>query len=277
MGPTTLALSIIGIAVVLAAATFLVKGLFTPEKVGEKYAGSTESKNVFIKKYKEADFNYFSGTFSRLGLIAVLLTLIFAFNFSNKEDDSGFVYQLDEDEEVEIDIPNTQQVQPPPPPPPPPPPQIEVVEDEEIIEEEPVIEETEVDMDEEVIVEEIVVEVEEVIEEPEPEPEEPEIFTVVEQQPEFPGGQAELLKYLGKNINYPPIAQENGIEGTAVLRFVVNETGAITDVQVIRDIGGGCGAEAVRVVKSMPKWKPGRQRGKPVKVYFTLPVRFKLE
>ena len=99
----------------------------------------------------------------------------------------------------------------------------------------------------------------------------------MEQQPEFPGGQAELLKYLGKNINYPPIAQENGIEGTAVVRFVVNETGGISDIQIIRDIGGGCGKESVRVVKNMPNWKPGRQRGQAVKVYFTLPVRFKLE
>jgi len=152
-----------------------------------------------------------------------------------------------------------------------------VVEDEEIIEEEIIIEDLEVDMDEEVIVEEVVeIEVEEVFEEPE-EPEEPEIFTVVEQQPEFPGGQGELLKYLGKNISYPPIAQENGIEGTVVVRFVVNETGGISDINILRDIGGGCGAEAVRVVKSMPKWKAGKQRGKAVKVYFTLPVRFKLE
>ena len=111
------------------------------------------------------------------------------------------------------------------------------VEDEEIIEDEPVIEDLEVEIDEEVIADPVEVEVE-VVDEPEPEPEEPEIFTVVEQQPEFPGGQTELLKYLGKNINYPPIAQENGIEGTAVVRFVVNETGGISDIQIIRDIGG---------------------------------------
>ena len=86
-----------------------------------------------------------------------------------------------------------------------------------------------------------------------------------------------LFKYLGKNIEYPPIAQENGITGRVVLRFVVNETGNITDIQVVKDIGGGCGAEAVRVVKSMPTWTPGRQRGKPVKVYYTLPVRFNLD
>ena len=131
-------------------------------------------------------------------------------------------------------------------------------------------------MDEVVEVEEVVeVVVEEVVEEVE-EPEEPEIFTIVEQSAEFPGGMGELLKYLGKNINYPPIAQENGIEGRVVLRFIVDETGGISDVQILRDIGGGCGEEAVRVVKKMPKWSPGKQRGRAVKQYYTLPVKFTL-
>ena len=112
----------------------------------------------------------------------------------------------------------------------------------------------------------------------EPEPEEPEIFTVVEQQPEFPGGQIGLMRFIGENLNYPPLAQENGIEGTVVLRFIIDETGAMSDIRIIRDIGGGCGNEAVRLIKSMPEnWQPGKQRGKPVRVYYTLPMRFKLE
>ena len=104
----------------------------------------------------------------------------------------------------------------------------------------------------------------------------PQIFTYVEQMPEFPGGQTELMKFLNKNLRYPPAARENGIEGRVVVQFVVDETGNISDLQVLRDIGGGCAEEAVRVVKQMPNWKPGKQNGNPVKVYYKLPVTFKL-
>ena len=268
---------IVAIVAALVLAVIAVKQINTPEKVEAKYANSSERENIFVKKYKEADPIYFQAPFMRLGAIAVIVVLILAFNFSPKDDDnSGLIFELEE-EEIEIDIPNTQQVQPPPPPPPPPPPQIEIVEDEEIIEEEPEIEEVEVEMDEEVeIVEVVEVEVEEIIEEEPEEPEEPEIFTIVEQNAEFPGGMGALMEYLAKNINYPPIAQENGIEGRVVLRFVVDEVGGISDVQVLRDIGGGCGQEAIRVVKKMPKWKPGKQRGRAVKQYYTLPVKFTL-
>lgn len=103
-----------------------------------------------------------------------------------------------------------------------------------------------------------------------------EIFTHVEQMPEFPGGQTELMKYLYDRIKYPVIAQEQGIQGTVVLRFVVGKDGSVSDVQVQRSLDPSCDKEAVRVVKSMPKWVPGKQNGRPVLVYFTLPVRFKL-
>jgi protein TonB len=104
----------------------------------------------------------------------------------------------------------------------------------------------------------------------------PEIFMYVEQMPEFPGGQAELLKYLQKNLRYPAAARENGIEGKVVLQFVVDEGGKISEIQTVRDIGGGCAEESIRVVRSMPPWKPGKQNGNAVKVYFKLPVTFKL-
>jgi protein TonB len=104
----------------------------------------------------------------------------------------------------------------------------------------------------------------------------PEIFMYVEQMPEFPGGQNELIKYLQKNLRYPAAARENGIEGKVVLQFVVDESGHISDIQTVRDIGGGCAEEAIRVVRSMPPWKPGKQNGNAVKVYFKLPVTFKL-
>ena len=98
----------------------------------------------------------------------------------------------------------------------------------------------------------------------------------VEQMPEFPGGSKALMEYISRNIQYPEIARENGYEGTVALSFVVNQDGNITDVTILRDVPGGCGAEAVRVIKSMPAWKPGRQNGNVVKVRYKLPVKFRL-
>lgn len=103
------------------------------------------------------------------------------------------------------------------------------------------------------------------------------IFTSVEQLPEFPGGQAALMKYLNSNIKYPPAAREDNIEGRVTLKFVVDRDGSVTNIEILRDIGGGCGKEAVRVVGNMPKWRPGKQNNQSVRVYYTLPVVFKLQ
>jgi len=108
----------------------------------------------------------------------------------------------------------------------------------------------------------------------EPAPTKPVMF--VEKMPAFPGGEDALRTYLGKSIKYPPAARENGIEGTVVLQFVVNTDGSISDIKVLRDIGGGCADEAIRVVKNMPKWSPGNNNGVAVPVYFNLPVTFQL-
>ncbi|MEA4918515.1 TonB family protein [Proteiniphilum sp.] len=102
-------------------------------------------------------------------------------------------------------------------------------------------------------------------------------FEIVEQQASFPGGMEELNKYLRANLIYPVIAQENGIQGKVILRFVVSKTGEISDIEVLRGVDPSLDREAVKVVKGMPKWIPGRQRGKPVPVYFTLPVAFQLK
>lgn len=101
-------------------------------------------------------------------------------------------------------------------------------------------------------------------------------FIIVEEMPEFPGGTDEMMKFLGNNIRYPVIAQENGVTGMVILSFVVSKTGQISDIQVVRGIGSGCDEEAVRVVRKMPAWKPGKQGGAAVPVKFTLPVRFAL-
>ena len=104
-----------------------------------------------------------------------------------------------------------------------------------------------------------------------------EVQVFIEQKPEFPDGEAALFKFLTSNIKYPAVAKENGIEGTVYLGFVVEKDGSITDVKIKRSVGGGCTEEAMRVVKLMPKWKPGKQQGKAVRVAFTIPVKFKLD
>ena len=106
--------------------------------------------------------------------------------------------------------------------------------------------------------------------------EEEQIFTIVEDMPSFPGGEAELFKYLGKSIKYPQMAQDASISGVVYVTFVVGKDGKISDAKVLRGIGGGCDEEALRVVRAMPTWKPGKQRGKPVTVQYNLPIRFTL-
>lgn len=107
--------------------------------------------------------------------------------------------------------------------------------------------------------------------------EKPQIFTIVEQMPSFPGGEAEMMKFIGSNLRYPVVAQESGIQGRVTVRFVVTKEGNIDQVEVVRGIDPSCDREAMRVVKSMPKWTPGRQNGKSVPVYFTLPILFRLK
>ena len=185
----------------------------------------------------------------------------------------------------------------PPPPPPPkidPPPikdQIKFVppkveKDEKVIEEEPpptvdeikdkeIADETK--KGDETGVDESLVEPEApppVIEE---DPDDKKIFEFVQQRPEFPNGEKALAQYLASNIKYPNIAKENGIEGNVIIRFVVSKDGSISNATLLRGIGGGCDEEALRVVKTMPAWKPGKHNGKAVNVTYTLPVKFKLE
>lgn len=106
---------------------------------------------------------------------------------------------------------------------------------------------------------------------------EEQIFEIVEQPPTFPGGEPAMYEWLSKNINYPVIAQENNIQGRVVCQFVVGRNGEIEDVKVVRGVDASLDKEAVRVIRSMPKWVPGRQGGNAVKVRYTLPVQFRLQ
>jgi protein TonB len=102
------------------------------------------------------------------------------------------------------------------------------------------------------------------------------IFVVAENAPEFPGGEDSLYAYIARNIKYPETAKKEKIEGRVFVTFVIEKDGQVSSAKILRDIGGGCGEEAIRVVKSMPKWKPGTQRGNPVRFQFNLPVSFML-
>lgn len=119
-----------------------------------------------------------------------------------------------------------------------------------------------------------------VVKEPEPEvvkPKEEQIFVAVEQPAEFPGGQAALMKWLSNNIRYPEAAQQNDIQGRVVVKFVVEKDGSIGHAEILRGVDKDLDREALRVVKKMPKWQPGKNNGQAVRSYFNLPVTFKLQ
>jgi protein TonB len=221
-----------------------------------------------IKKYPGADIKRRTDIYFMIGLTASLAFSLALFSFTNHDEVSNVNLAPPPAEEVEEVTDITRQDQAPPPPPPPPQ-TIEVIENESEIEEQ-TIQSSEVTQDTEI---KTVVQEQVVVEE---KTAEPEIFTVVEENPEFPGGVAKMYEFIGKNLNYPPLAKENNIQGRVVIQFVVNEDGSITDVKILKDIGWGCGDEATKVVKSMPRWKPGKQRNKAVKVRYNLPIKFEL-
>jgi protein TonB len=201
---------------------------------------------------------------------------------------SGDNAEMDKSVEVTVELkepPPLDKNEPPPPPPPPPPPTIEtvkftppVVVDREIEEEEqPPPQEQLSETNVGVVTQEGD---ENATELPEAEPTDPDagkIFTFVEENAEFPGGEDARVAFMQKNLKYPPLARENGIEGTVYLSFVVGKDGNIREVAVRRGIGFGCDEEAVRVVKMMPAFKPAKQNGRPVDVYFNMPIRFVLK
>ncbi len=104
-----------------------------------------------------------------------------------------------------------------------------------------------------------------------------EIFGMVEEMPSFPGGEVKLVEYIAKNLNYPQEAIEKGIEGRVFVGFIIDVDGSVTDVKLLRGIGGGCDEEAIRVIKSLPKWRPAKQNGVFSRVSYQIPVNFKLD
>ena len=216
-----------------------------------------------LYKKPKADLRRQYPLYIELGLAVGLILLIVAFRASfNPDTDLNVAVQGPEIVEME-QIEQTKQIPKPPPPPRPPVP-IEVPNDE-LLEDEELDIDAEIDFDEPVDLP------------PPPPPKEeeepePEIFMVVEDMPELIGG----IGALQQKIKYPEIAKKAGVEGTVFIQFVVDENGNVVDPVVVKGIGAGCDEEALRVVRTA-KFKPGRQRGKPVKVKFSLPIRYKLK
>jgi protein TonB len=234
-----------------------------------------------IKKAKKADLEGQKSTSLLIGYIITLATIFVAFEWTTREykETEPVIYAASVPYEEEI-IPITQPIfQTAAPPPPVEVPQVAEIID--IVENDEEIEEEEIQSTEDTQ-EAITGPTGPVVSGPvgpvmaAEEGDEGEVFQVVEQMPEFPGGMDKLMEYLSKNIKYPSIAQENNIQGRVIVEFVVNKDGSIVDPVVLRSVDPYLDKEAIRVVKSMPKWKPGEQRGKPVRVKFTLPVMFKL-
>lgn len=226
-----------------------------------------------LKKNPKADLEKRRGLYLEIGLVVILAATLVAFEVKSYDSEEETAFQREVIEEPEEVIIQTDVVEPPPPPPPEVPEVttlINVVDDEQEIKNELVVNAEVTEETKNVEITQVKVEEEEeVAEEP--------IFTVVESEPEFPGGMEALYKYLAQNIKYPQLARENGITGKVYVTFVVEKDGSIANPRILRDIGGGCGAEAIRVVKAMPKWSPGKQRGKAVRVQFNLPVNFNLK
>jgi periplasmic protein TonB len=221
------------------------------------------------KKSPKADLEGKKRIFLQIGIAIALGAALVAFEWKNYERQEIDLGVLEVDFIEEEDIPITRQEQPPPPPPPEPSKELIIVDDDVELEEEFII-----DVDADVFTE--VQDFTPIVFEEEEEVAEDVIFTVVEDQPEFPGGETARQQFLSDNLRYPQMAREAGIQGTVFVTFVVEIDGSVTDVRIVRGIGGGCDEEAVRVVKMMPNWEPGRQRGQPVRVQFVMPIRFRL-
>lgn len=226
-----------------------------------------------IKKSPKADLEGKKTTGLLIGLVLILAAMFVAFEWTKRDvvitAYSGIVDVPFEEEMVPI----TEQEEPKQAPPPPEAPKVEEV--LQIAENDADVEESTIQSNEDKGEAVEIKYVPEVVEEEEVE--EQQIFQVVEEMPEFPGGMAECLKFLAKNIKYPTIAQENGVQGRVIVQFVVNQDGSIVDPVVVRSVDPYLDKEALRVIQMMPKWKPGKQRGKAVRVKYTVPVTFKLQ
>ncbi len=230
-----------------------------------------------VKKSKKADMERYRTIFLEIGAVLALAICLVAFESGESKTDNAMLSALTIDEVIEEEIDNTiqEEQQPEEPEPEPEPEPEQVIEELVIVEDD--VEVADININSEAdentqtqiqIVETIEIEEEEEVA--------PVAFAAVENKPEYPGGDIELMKYLAQNTKYPPIAKENGVSGRVFVQFVIDKNGNVTQVKTLRGVDPALDAEAIRVVKSMPKWKPGSQRGKPVPVTYQVPINFKL-
>ncbi len=223
-----------------------------------------------VKKSSKASLENKRTIFILMGFVAVLTFVYIAFEWTQHEVTIYENESLAIEVEEEIEIIQTAEELPPPPPPEVP----EVIEVLNVVEDDvetaEIVIDTEDDKDKQIVIQ---APVQAKVEEEDTDV----VFMVVESMPSFPGGDAALFKYLSENIKYPVIAQESGIQGRVICQFVVNRDGSIVDIEVVRSVDRSLDAEAKRVIASMPKWSPGKQRGKSVRVKYTLPVNFRLQ
>ena len=239
----------------------------------KKKIQENESEILEVKKSRKADLEGNKSTWLLIGYVLVFAALFVAFEWTATErKETGEVISagilLEEEVMIPITLPEKKVV--------PPPPEAKQITDLlEIVEDDADIQETEIiSVEDQGEVVEINENMNIVVEEL---PEEETIYNVVEDQPEFPGGMAALMKYLKDNLEYPSISKRNGSQGRAYITFVVNTDGSITDVEVLKSTNDiYLDKSAVKCVSGMPKWKPGKQAGKTVRVKYTLPVNFRL-
>ena len=224
-----------------------------------------------LKKSQKASLEDKKVVYVLMGFVFVLSLCYVALEWTEKEVTKYEVADMEFTFEEEVEIQQTTQETTPPPPPPP----VQEVEVLNVVEDDVETESIKINTEDDKDVEVVIAAP---VEAPVEEEEEEVVFVVVETMPEFPGGQQALFKYLSENVKYTVIAQENGIQGRVICQFVVNKDGSIVEVEVVRSGGdASLDKEAVRVIKSMPKWKPGKQRGKAVRVKYTVPVNFRLQ
>lgn len=227
-----------------------------------------------IKKSPKADLENKKSMSLIMGYVVALAILFVAFEWSTRDiqiaQDEG-VRDIITEEEVEITRPEDT---PPPPPPPPAPVVAEVL---TVVEDNVEVADAEImtSDDSQDAAQAQTYTPPAVVEEEEEDPNQ--VFSIVEDMPEFPGGEAALLKYIAQSIKYPIIAQENGIQGRVTVTFVINQQGKAVEAQIVRGVDPALDKEALRVIGTLPTWKPGKQRGKPVRVKYTVPVVFRLQ
>ena len=227
-----------------------------------------------IKKSPEANLENKRLTYTLMGLVLSFAVFYVAFEWTDRDVEKYDVAVsqdvIFEEEMIEQTVQEEQNTPPPPPPAAP-----DVIEEIQIVDDD--VETADITIsseDDQTQAQEVI---QAPIEMPEEDPEENIVFVVAEKMPSFPGGQQALMKYLSENIRYPVIAQENGVQGRVIVQFTVRKDGSIDDVKVVKSADPSLDKEAVRLIKSVPAWDPGMQRGKAVHCKFTVPIVFKLQ